>query len=189
MKLPFLLLLAAPSTLADEPPLIDGQAEPTQDEVSQGETQAEPLDPAVVTWYQDMRLACSDKRTSIVSRYQASNSLEAGALVGNAAWSAAATGGVVSWQAANDPRVDDRAQARTPDMSGPPTFTPRLGSPSPELYPSLPADVTGRLQAIELAQGQADTAWRAWQEQPGQAERQILVGQLEVLQGLCAGAD
>ncbi len=178
-----LLLLVSSPTLADE------TEEPQEEAQDPEEAETPALDPALVTWYQDMRIACSDRRTSIVSRYQASSANEPGEWFGTAAWSAAARGGVVSWQAAADPRVDDDALARTPDVAGAPSFSPRQGAPSPTTYGSLPANITGKLHAIELAQGEADEAWRAWQAVPREEERSSLVERLETLQELCSGVD
>jgi hypothetical protein len=170
---PLLLTLLIAPLLAQEP----------------ASTPEEPpvLDPAVVTWYQDMRLACQDKRTSIVASHHSSKSSEPGIWTGQLVGSQMARAGLLSWQAANDPRVNDRTLARTPEPADFRPLDSRSSSPSPQLYAELPAEITGRLQAIEGAQAEADTAWRAWQEQPGEEERAALVERLERLQGMCAG--
>ncbi len=99
MRSQLLLLALLPATALATEPEAPAQ-EPT------AEAEAPQLDPAVVTWYQDMRLACTDKR-----------------------------------------------------------------------------------QAIELAQGQTDTAWRAWQAEPAEEQRASLVQQLEGLQRLCGSVE
>jgi hypothetical protein len=180
--LPVLVFLTTPLVQAQEP-LPDATPEAPE------QARAPSLDPALVTWYQDMRLACSDKRTAIVARYHSSQNSEPGALLGHSVWSDMAKAGLVSWQAAGDPRVNDRTLARTPEPADYRPLDARSSTASPQLYPALPAEVTGRLQTIELSQGQADTAWRAWQEQPGEDQRAALVSQLEALQQLCTGAE
>jgi hypothetical protein len=180
--LPALVLLAAPISWAQEPATEAPSPAPT-------ELEAPRLDPALVTWYQDMRLACSDKRASIVARYHTRQSSEPSALFGQSVWSSMARSGLVSWQAAGDPRVNDRTLARTPEPADFRPLDARSSDPSPQLYPALPAEVTGRLQTIELAQGQTDTAWRTWQAQPGETERATLVSQLEALQAMCTGVE
>ena len=180
--LPTLVLLAAPTAWGQEPAEEAQPPEPPQ-------AKAPELDPALVTWYQDMRLACGDKRTAIVARHHTTQSHEPGALVGHSVWADMARSGLVSWQAAGDPRVNDGTLARTPEPADYRPLDARSSTASPELYSALPAELTGRLQAIELAQGQADTAWRAWQEQPGEAERAALVTSLEALQGMCSGVE
>jgi hypothetical protein len=195
-----LVLLLVPLGLAEDPPA-EAEAATTTDAAQTDAAQTDaaqresapaedpPLDPALVTWYQDMRLACGDKRTSIVARHHSSHSSEPGALVGHSVWADMARSGLVSWQAASDPRVNDKTLARTPEPADHRPLDARSSTASPQLYPELPAEVTGRIQAIELAQGQADSAWRAWQEQPDEATRAALVVELERLQGLCASSD
>jgi hypothetical protein len=146
-----------------------------------------PLEPEIVAWYQDMRLACADRRTAITARAQAQDADARGGLLGPSTWTAAAQAGTVSWAAATDPRVDDKALARTPE---PADFRLReVPDPRPAPAPDMPAEVVGKLRLIELRQGEADSAWRAWQAQPESAERQALVAALEALRGLCAGVE
>ncbi len=188
-----LLLLLAPHAWAEEPTAIieDATAEPAEpaEPAAQEPASTDDLDPAVVTWYQDMRLACSDKRTSLVARHHGTQVSEPGALFGQSVWSDMARSGLVSWQAASDPRVNDKTLARTPEPADFRPLDSRSSTATPQLYPALPAELTGRLQAIELAQGQADTAWRAWQDDPSDQHRALLVTRLEELQGMCSGVD
>lgn len=172
-------------------PLSRAEPAPTEAPVAATDDGAtEPaLEPAIVTWYQDMRLACGDKRTSLVAKHHGTQSSEPGALFGQNVWSDMARAGLVSWQAAGDPRVNDRTLARTPEPADFRPLDARSSTAAPQLYPALPAELTGRLQAIELAQAQTDTAWRAWQEKPGDEQRAALVSGLEVLQGICTRAD
>jgi len=145
------------------------------------------LEPEIVAWYQDMRLACADRRAAISARAQAQDAEARGLLLGPSTWTAAAQAGTVSWAAATDPRVDDKALARTPE---PADFRLReVPAPRPAPEADLPAEVIGRLRLIELRQGEADAAWRAWQEEPAAVERQALVGALEALRGLCTGVE
>ncbi len=178
------LLTLATVASAEDPPA----AEPVEEPTPAADTEPE-LDPALVTWYQDMRLACSDKRTSLVARHHGSTSSEPGALVGHSVWADMARSGLVSWQAASDPRVNDKTLARTPEPADFRPLDTRTSDPSPQLYPALPAELTGRLQAIELAQGETDAAWRAWQDDPGEPQREALVAGLEELQRLCTGME
>ena len=173
--LPF--LLSAPPAWADDPP--------AQEPTAPTAAEAPSLDPTIVTWYQDMRLACSDRRTSLVARHHGTQTSEPGALFGHSVWSDMARSGLVSWQAASDPRVNDKTLARTPEPADHRPLDSRSSTAMPQLYPALPAELTGRLQAIELAQGQTDTAWRAWQDDPSDEHRFVLVTQLEELQGMC----
>jgi hypothetical protein len=175
----------APAAAAATPPSTEAPA-PAPTEAAPVAPTAPP-DPEIVAWYQDMRLACVDRRAAIVARAQPQRGQEPGLLLGQTTWTAAAQAGAVSWGAATDPRVDDKALARTPE----PADYHRQGAPAPQavLEPDLPAEVLGRLRAIELCQGQADVAWRAWQAQPLPAERQALTEALVVLQGLCTGVE
>ncbi len=188
---PLLAILLCTSALAQEPPPNPTNTPtPTPTTTTTGTpTAPPPPDPAIVTWYQDMRLACQDKRTSNVARHRGSKSSEPGIWTGQSVWSDMARSGLVSWQAANDPRVNDRTLARTPEPADFRPLDARSSSAAPQLYPELPAEIAGRLQAIEGAQAAADSAWRAWQEQPDDATRAALVSCLDRLQGLCAGLD
>ncbi len=178
------ILLATPA-LAQEP-----TAPQASDPTPQASDATEPtLDPAVVTWYQDMRLACNDKRTSLVARHQGSQRTEPAALFGQSVWSDMARSGLVSWQAAGDPRVNDKTLARTPEPAGHHSIDSRSSTAAPQLYDELPAELTGKIQGIELAQAKADTSWRAWQTEPSEDQREALVAALELLQRLCTKAD
>jgi len=177
--LPF--LLSAPPAWADDPPAQEPAA-PTM-------VEAPTLEPTIVIWYQDMRLACTDKRTCLVARHHGTQSSEPGAWFGQSVWSDMARSGLVSWQAASDPRVNDRTLARTPEPADFRPLDARSSTAAPQLYPALPAELTGRLQAIELAQTQTDTAWRTWQDDPSDEHRSALVTRLEELQGMCSGVD
>jgi hypothetical protein len=188
--LPLLVLLLSPPLGAEPPPAEPLPTQAPDPDPAQGSAPAEAAspDPALVTWYQDMRLACSDRRTEIVAKHHRGQSHEPGVLVGYSVWADMARSGLISWQAASDPRVSDKALARTPEPADRRPLDARSSTASPQLYADLPAELSGRIQAIELAQGEADSAWRAWQAQANEATRGALVTELEKLQGLCVGA-
>jgi hypothetical protein len=173
---------------AEAPVPVPPAAEVSADPASSASPDPTP-DPELVAWYQDMRLACADRRATIVARAQVQRRQDPQIFLGETTWAAAAQAGAVSWGAAADPRVNDKTLARTPE---PADFRRRdTPAPAPQAAPEpeLPAEVLGRLRAIELCQGQTDVAWRAWQAQPLPPERQALIEALAALQGLCTGAE
>jgi len=188
LPLPLLLLPClgcpkAPEVLAASP-----AAPSAEQPVAAAPVEPAPVDPdaELTAWYQDMRLACIDRRTAIYAQHQADPSGEHALAGGSGVMSGLAAAGLVSWQAANDPRVNDQALALTPEAPGTP-LPARTTPAAPGLYPSLPTEVQGRLAAIELAMGEADQLWRDWQEQPQDPQRQALETQLDKLRQLCTG--
>lgn len=192
MKLATLLLGFLYAAAAASEPVAAEAPAPTAPEAPSTEApaaEAPPLDPELVSWYQDMRLACADRRAAIVARQQSQDRRDPGTYLAHSTWAAAAQAGAVSWAAATDPRVDDKALARTPEPADFRRLDPHPPASQAAIEPDLPAEVLGRLRAIELRQGQADVAWRAWQASPGAAERRALIDALEGLRGLCTGVE